>query len=176
MATPPVVAPRGRTGVVGVFDTLDGTLLALRELKTKGYAGLRVYSPVPHHELEDVLDKHESPVRLFTLIGGLTGCTLGFAYAIATSLDWELVTGGKPIVSLPPFVVIGFELTILIGALSTVAGMFLNARLPKIGRSPGYDPRFSSDRFGVVAFGGPQQLAQAENILRAAGAEEVNDV
>lgn len=175
MATPPLVTG-GRTGVVGVFATLDGTLLALRELKARGYADLRVYSPVPHHELEDVLEKRESPVRMFTLIGGLTGCTLGFAYAIATSLDWPLVTGGKPIVSLPPFVVIGFELTILIGALSTVAGMFLNARLPKLGRSPGYDPRFSNDRFGVVAFGGPQQLAQAESILTAAGADEVNDV
>ena len=115
-------------------------------------------------------------MRLFTLIGGLTGCGLGFAYAIATSLDWELVTGGKPIVSLPPFVVIGFELTILIGALSTVAGMFLNARLPKLGRSAGYDRRFSNDRFGIVAFGGPQQLAQADSIMKAAGAEEVNDV
>ncbi len=175
MATPPVASAH-RAGVVGVFATLDGTLLALRELKAKGYADLRVYSPVPHHELEDVLDKRESPVRLFTLIGALTGCGLGFAYAIATSLDWELVTGGKPIVSLPPFVVIGFELTILIGALSTVAGMFLNARLPKLGRSAGYDRRFSNDRFGIVAFGGPQQLAQADSIMKAAGAEEVNDV
>jgi molybdopterin-containing oxidoreductase family membrane subunit len=175
MATPPVTAG-ARAGVVGVFGTLDGTLLALAELKTKGYADLRVYSPVPHHELEDVLQKRESPVRLFTLIGALSGTAFGFFYAIGTSLDWELITGGKPIVSLPAYVVIGFETTILIGALSTVAGMFLNARLPKLGRAPGYDPRFSSDRFGVVAFGGPQQLAQAEEIMRAAGAEEVKDV
>jgi molybdopterin-containing oxidoreductase family membrane subunit len=165
-----------RSGVVGVFGTLDGTLLALSELKVKGYANLQVYSPVPHHELEDVLQKRESPVRVFTLVGGLTGCALGFAYAISTSLDWELITGGKPIVSLPPFVIIGFECTILLGALITVAGMFINARLPKFGGAPGYDPRFSNDRFGVVAFGGPQQLAQAESIMKAAGAEEVNDV
>lgn len=174
MATPPAIAHR--TGVVGVFATLDGMLLAMRELKSKGYANLRVYSPVPHHEIDEALEKPVSPVRLFTLVGGLTGCSLGFAYAISTSLDWELVVGGKPIVSLPPFIVIGFECTILIGALSTVAGMLLNARLPKFGRQPGYDARFSNDRFGVVAFGGPQQVAQAEGILKAAGAEEVRDV
>jgi len=111
-----------------------------------------------------------------SLIGGLTGVSFGFFYAIATSLDWPLVTGGKPIVSLPPYIVIGFETTILLGALVTVAGMFLNARLPKLGRSPGYDPRFSCDKIGIVAFGGPSQLEGAREVLRDAGAEEVRDV
>lgn len=174
MATPPVAAMR--SGVVGVFGNLDAAVLALRELKAHGYANLTVYSPAPRHEFDDVLAKKESPVRLFTLVGGLTGCALGFAYAISTSLDWELITGGKPIVSLPPFVIIGFECTILFGALITVAGMFLNARLPKLRKAAGYDPRFSNDKFGIVAFGGPAQVAAAEEIMRAAGAEEVSDV
>jgi len=174
MATPPITTTRA--GVVGVFATLDGALLALRELKSKGYESLTVYSPVPNHELEEVLDKPTSPVRLFTLIGGLTGTSLGFLFAIWTSLDWELIVGGKPIVSLPPYVIIGFETTILIGALSAVAGMFLNARLPKLRNALGYDPRFSNDKFGIVAVGGPAQASGAEAIMRAAGAEEVRDV
>ncbi len=164
------------TGVVGVFGYLDDAVRALTELKGRGYTQLTVYSPVPRHELDAVLAKKESPVRLFTLVGGLTGVSFGFFYAIATSLDWPLVTGGKPIVSLPPYIVIGFETTILLGALVTVAGMFLNARLPKLGRSPGYDPRFSSDKIGIVAFGGPSQLEGAREVLRDAGAEEVRDV
>src|SRR5215472_6303211 len=170
MASPP--AMDRRAGVVGVFGSIDAALLAVRELKSKGYANLTVYSPTPHHELEEALDQGISPVRLFTLLGALTGCAFGFYYAIGTSLDWPLITGGKPIVSLPPFIVIGFECTILIGALSTVAGMFLNARLPKLREAAGYDPRFSNDKFGVVAFGGPAQVATAEQIMRAAGAEE----
>ena len=174
MAAPP--AMDARPGVVGVFGSIDAALLALKELKSKGYANLTVYSPTPQHELEEVLDQGISPVRLFTLIGALTGCAFGFFYAISTSVDWPLITGGKPIVSLPPFVVIGFECTILIGALSTVAGMFLNARLPKLRQAAGYDPRFSNDKFGIVAFGGPAQVATAEQIMRAAGAEEVRGV
>ncbi|MFI5279232.1 MAG: quinol:electron acceptor oxidoreductase subunit ActD, partial [Gemmatimonadales bacterium] len=79
MAAPPAMNPR--TGVVGVFDTLDGALLALRELKSKGYANLTVYSPTPQHELDDVLDHGVSPVRVFTLVGALTGCAFGFFYA-----------------------------------------------------------------------------------------------
>lgn len=174
MATPPVVATRA--GVVGVFGTLDGALLALRELRAKGVENLTVYSPVPHHDIEAVLDQPESPVRMFTLVGGLTGCAFGFFYAIATSLDWALVVGGKPIVSIPPYVVLGFECTILFGALATVAGMLLNSRLPKLRRAAGYDPRFSNDKFGIVAMGGPAQVAGAESIMRAAGAEEVQGV
>ena len=174
MATPPVMDQRA--GVVGVFGELDGTVLALRELKAKGYASITVYSPVPRHEIDEVLDPPTSPVRVFTLVGGLTGCAAGFAYAISTSLDWPLITGGKPIVSLPPFIIIGFELTILLGALSTVAGMFINARLPKLRKAAGYDPRFSNDKFGILVFGGPAQVNDAEQIMRAAGAEEVKNV
>ena len=174
MATPPVV--ESRNGVVGVFGHLDAFTLALRELKSKGYDSITVYTPVPRHEIDEAVQAPVSPVRIFTLVGGLTGCTLGFAYAISTSLDWELITGGKPIVSIPPFVVIGFELTILIGALSTVAGMFINARLPKLRKAAGYDPRFSNDKFGLLVYGGPAQLAAAQDILKAAGAEEVRNV
>jgi hypothetical protein len=165
-----------RAGVVGVFGDLDGAVLALRELKSQGYANLTVYTPVPRHELDHVLDAPVSPVRLFTLVGGLLGCLTGFLFAIGTSLDWELIVGGKPIVSLPAYVVIGFECTILFGGLSTVLGMFLNSRLPKLRHAAGYDPRFSNDKFGIVAFGGPAQVAAAEQLMKAAGAEEVNDV
>ena len=164
------------TGVVGVFGRLDATVEAIETLKARGYANYRVYSPVPRPELADALAKRESPVRLFTLFGALSGTAFGFFYAIATSLDWPLVTGGKPIIAWPPFIVIGFETTILIGSLVTVAGMFLLAGLPKLGRAPGYDPRFSNDKFGVVAFGGPAQLAEAREILAHCGAEEVRDV
>ncbi len=166
----------GPSGVVGVFGRLDAAVAAIEALKARGFANYRVYSPVPRPELAEVLAQKESPVRLFTLFGALTGTAFGFFYAIATSLDWPLITGGKPIVSWPPFIVIGFETTILIGSLVTVAGMFLMAGLPKLGRAPGYDPRFSNDKFGIVAFGGPAQLVEAREIFGKTGAEEVKDV
>jgi Alternative complex III, ActD subunit len=163
-------------GVVGVFGHLDATVAAIEALKAQGFANYRVYSPVPRPELADALAQKVSPVRLFTLFGALTGTAFGFFYAIATSVDWPLITGGKPIISWPPFIVIGFETTILIGSLVTVGGMFLLAGLPKLGRAPGYDPRFSNDKFGVVAFGGPAQLAEAREIFARAGVEEIRDV
>jgi Protein of unknown function (DUF3341) len=161
--------------VLGVFAHVDTTVRALENLRAKGYHDLTVYTPVPVHEIEDVLerDRPVSRVRLFTLIGGLTGTTSGFLLTIWSAMQWGLITGGKPIASIPPYVVIAFELTILFGGLATVIGMVVLARLPRLRSSPTYDPRFTNDRFGVAVHCPPDRGASVREILRGAGAEEV---
>jgi molybdopterin-containing oxidoreductase family membrane subunit len=161
--------------VVGVFAHVDTTVKALEELKARGFEDLEVYSPAPIHEIEDVMERGRSVsrVRLFTLIGGLTGTVSGFTLTIWSAMQWGLVTGGKPVASIPPFVVIAFELTILFGGLATALGMVLLGRLPRFRPSPGYDPRFSNDRFGVAVRCAPGRGGAAGEILRTAGAEEV---
>jgi hypothetical protein len=160
---------------LGVFAHVDTTVRALEELKAKGYHDFTVYTPVPIHEIEDVVerDRPVSRVRLFTLIGALTGTASGFLLTIWSAMEWGLVTGGKPVVSIPPFVVIAFELTILFGGLATVIGMVLLGRLPRLTPSPSYDPRFSNDRFGVAVHCPPERAASVREILKSAGAEEV---
>jgi molybdopterin-containing oxidoreductase family membrane subunit len=165
-----------RAGTVGIFGDLDSLVLSIRELKTKGYGDITVYTPVPRHEIDEVLDAGISPVRVFTLVGALTGMLTGYAVGFGMAVDWELIVGGKPINSWFIWVVLMFELAILFGALSTVLGMFLNSRLPKLRQAAGYDPRFSNDKFGVMVMGGPAQVSSAEQIMKAAGAEEVRDV
>jgi molybdopterin-containing oxidoreductase family membrane subunit len=97
----------------------------------------------------------------------------GFALTIWTALKWNLITGGKPVVSIPPFVVIAFELTILLGGLCTLLGLLVTARLPSLKGSPRYDPRFSVDRFGVEVTCEAAERGAIEHLLRGAGAEEV---
>ncbi|CAN5197836.1 DUF3341 domain-containing protein [soil metagenome] len=159
-------------GVLGVFAHLDSATDAIRRLRSEGLE-VSVYSPAPRHELEDALEAPESPVRIFTLVGAFTGTAAGAALAIWTSLDWPLVVGGKEIVSLPAFSVIMFELTILIGALSTLAGFFINARLPRLDGRMLYHPSFTDDRFGVFAHVVPDRYDSVRAILRDAGSEEV---
>ena len=161
--------------VVGVFAHVDTTVHALEELRAKGYHDFEVYTPVPVHEIEDIIerDRPVSPVRLFTLVGGLAGTISGFALTIWTSLKWNLVTGGKPVVSIPPFVVIAFELTILFGGLATIIAAVLLGRLPRFRPSRAYDPRFTNDRFGIAVQCAPDRGASVREILRTTGAEEV---
>lgn len=161
--------------VLGVFAHVDTTVRALEDLRAKGYHDLTVYTPVPIHEIEDVMERGRpvSRVRLFTLVGGLLGTVSGFTLTIWSALQWGLVTGGKPIASIPPFVVIAFELTILFGGLATVLGMVILGRLPRLTPSPTYDRRFSNDRFGVAVHCPAGRGASVAEILRGAGAEEI---
>jgi hypothetical protein len=163
---------RRAPGVVASFIQVDAAVDAIRALRAKGYRNLVVYTPAPNHEIEEALEHKVSPVRLFTLIGGLTGCTAGFAMTIWMSYDWPLVVGGKTIASIPPYVVIGFELTILMGALSTVAAVALFSVLMGKRGTP-YDPRFSDDTIGIFVPTAPDQLGPIEQLLRSAGATEV---
>ena len=160
------------SGVVGSFLHIDAAVDAIRALRAKGYRDLVVYTPAPNHEIEEALEHKVSPVRLLTLIGGLTGCTAGFAMTIWMSYDWPLVVGGKAIASIPPYVVIGFELTILMGALSTVAAVALFSVLMGKRGTP-YDPRFSDDAIGIFVPTASDQLGPIEQLLRSAGAVEV---
>jgi hypothetical protein len=64
---------------------------------------------------------------------------------------------------------------VLVGALSTVYGMFILSRVPKITQTIGFDPRFTSGDFGIYVETTPERLREAESILREAGASEVNN-
>jgi hypothetical protein len=169
---PPFTRARRMPGLLASFIHIDAAVDAIRALRAKGFRKLVVYSPAPNHELEEALNHRVSPVRLFTLIGGLTGCAAGFGMTIWMSYDWPVVVGGKPIASIPPYVVIAFELTILLGALSTVAAVALFSVLMGK-RGVAYDPRFSDDQVGIFVPADAEQLASVETLLRNAGAVEV---
>ncbi|MEO8226297.1 MAG: DUF3341 domain-containing protein [Gemmatimonadota bacterium] len=159
-------------GVLASFEHIDAATDAIRSLRAGGHRDLTVYSATPNHELEEALGHTNSPVRFFTLLGGLTGCTAGFAMTIWMSRDWPLLVGGKPISSIPPYVVIAFELTILLGALFTLGSVAILS-LMKAGRKIAFDPRYTDDRIGVFVAAKPAQAQGLERMLRDAGAVEV---
>ena len=161
--------------ILGIFAHQDAAVDAIHRLKQAGTRDFLVYAPYPSHELEHAIEPHQSPVRVFTLVGALTGTATGFALGTWTSLDWPLVTGGKPIISLPPFVIIAFELTILFGALATVLGLFLATRLPHRGIDVLYDPSFSSGSFGIRVDAPAERSGEVRQILSGAGAAEVRE-
>jgi hypothetical protein len=117
-----------------IFEDREQFLEALRLLVREGVPGerIRVITPFGVPEVEEILPRGRSKVRFFALVGAASGTVTGFAFTILTSLSWPLIVGGKPVVSLPPFLIIAFALTILFGALSTFAGFLLLSRLPSL--------------------------------------------
>jgi hypothetical protein len=159
-------------GVLASFVHVDAATDAIRALRARGHRNLTVYSAAPNHEIEEALDHKVSPVRLFTLIGGLTGCAAGFGMTLWMSYDWPVVVGGKPIGAIPPYVVIAFELTILLGALSTVAAVALLSVFQGK-RGAAFDPSYTDDQIGIFVPAGRDQRGAVEQLLRSAGAVEV---
>jgi hypothetical protein len=161
-------------GVIGVFRHLDTLCSAIERVRERDdFSGHEVLSPTSYHEIEHACGFGASPVRFFTLIGALTGMVSGFALALATDWDWPIIVGGKTpgIYSIPAYVVIGFECTILFGAIATILGMLVMGRLPNPKRRV-LDPRTTDDRFAIYVPGARLDSPQAQ-LLRECGADEV---
>jgi radical SAM superfamily enzyme YgiQ (UPF0313 family) len=159
--------------LVGVFEHPLSVAAVARHLRDRGFQDLEIYSPVPSHELDRALDEKPSRVRTYTLVGGLLGVTAGYAMTIWMSHDWPLVVGGKPYASIPPYTIIAFELTILLGGLATLLGLLVVGRLPRVRRDRAYDPRFSAADFGLRVRCEERDVAEVDALLRSHAAKEV---
>ena len=161
---------------LGLFRDPDSALEAARRLKGAGFARPELISPIPIHGVEDVLGPKKSVIKRFTFFGGLFGALSGFALAAGTAVLYLHPTGGRPIITIPPFLIITYEMTILFGILATVLGFLISARFPAI-RERVYVPEAAVDRFAVtVACDSGERLGRAEVILREAGAEAVRSI
>jgi hypothetical protein len=158
---------------MGVFEYVDDAAAAVRALRQVGHKDLSVYSPVPHHDIEHALGQGPSLVRWVTFGGATLGLTGGFALCMYSVMSYPLVVGGKELISLPPFVVIGYESMILLGALANLVGMLALTRLPQLKSKAPYDPRFSLDKIGIWVPCSGEAAARVEKMLRGQGAEEV---
>ena len=160
--------------ILGIYDRATTAAVGVRAVLEEGLGQVVTYSPVPDRALDQALHVTLSPVRLFVLIGGLLGCATGFIFPIYTVLDWPLITGGKPFISIPPFVVIAFELTILFASLGGMAGFLLLSRLPRVtGRPP--DARFTDNMTGISVTCAPEQAAAVRACLARTGASEIRE-
>jgi hypothetical protein len=163
--------------LISTFATDHECARGIEALHEANAHNFRAFSPFPsEHVLEATQAARglgRSGVRWFVLLGGITGFLSAIALTIGTSLEWNLNTGGRPVVSIPPYIVIMFELMILFGGVSGVIGFFLLSRLPAFDSEVGYRTRFGADKFGVVVRCLENEVQKFEALLREAGAEDV---
>ena len=155
--------------IVGLFKEEDQVVSAVSELKKSPYKFHRVNSPFPSHKIMASLKLKTSPVGWFTLAGGIIGFFAGFSLAIFTSVQWDLIVGGKPVIALIPFVIVGFEGTILFAVFGNIIGLLIQMRIPSDKWLKHYDSRCSGDHFGVLASCEPGQLDGLKDFFQQQG-------
>ena len=157
--------------IMGLFKSEDQVVAAISGLKNSPYTFRRVNSPFPSPKIMAALKLKKSPVGWFTLAGGMIGFLAGFSLAIYSTIQWHLVVGGKPVVGLIPFVIVGFEAAIAFSVFGNVIGLLIMARLPSDRWLTYYDPRCSGEYFGVLASCEMDQTDGLQDFFRQQGGE-----
>lgn len=159
--------------ILGVYDSAAKAAAAATAIQQAQQGDVTTYSPTADPLLVDSRTVRSSPIRLFTLFGALVGGAIGIALPVFTMLDLPLMVGGKPTISVPPVVIIAFELSMLCAALGGFLGFLVFGRLPRVETGPVFDQRCTDDRFGIVVTcsEGDGNVVRAN--LERAGAEEV---
>jgi ActD protein len=146
---------------------------AIEELRAAQVGNFNTFSPIPSHKIEHAMGRKKSPVRWIVLAGGISGILTGLAVTIGTTYEWRLNAGGKPLLSWPPFIVITFELMVLLGGIFGFLGVLGLAGVPTTESVPGYESRFGEDQFGIVVRCEEAEAERVESMLKESGAEEV---
>jgi Alternative complex III, ActD subunit len=160
-----------RISIMGKFPSDAQAAQAIRELRGSAFEVERVHTPIPSDAIADALQRPKSKVGWFTLAGGITGFLTGFLLAIFTATRWHLIVQGKPVVALIPFVIVGFEFTILFAVFGNVLGLISQARLPRFKVSAGYEAAFSGGHFGVLASCRAGEEDGLTELLKSRGAD-----
>ena len=163
--------------LVGVFEDEDVLLDAVKKVRTSGVKIHEVYSPFPVHGLDEALGYKRSRLPIAAFIFGLTGTSLALLMQIwMLGFDWPMIIGGKDHASLPPFIPVTFELTVLLSALGMVGTFMIVSDMKPYGMPRQFDIRSTEDKHVMAVDLGMNSKSKDEiaRLLKEAGASEVN--
>lgn len=136
-------------GIAGIFLDEDTVVNAARKVRESGFSKFDAISPYPIHAMEAACGIKRSPIPYVTFVSGVVGLLAGLALTYYTSvIDWPINVGGKPLFSLPAFIPIIFELTVLFAALSSVGAFFYLCGMPKVD-PPVIDKDLTCHKFAI---------------------------
>lgn len=169
-----MIGPADGVGVLGLFREPNAAAQAVRALRASGFADSEVTvltsAPYPDGAFGEAPVRHR--LYWFALAGAGIGFVIGLLLTIGTQLAYPLVTGGKPILSIPPMLVVTLNLTLLGAVVFTFLGLLFELRLPDVDTAP-YDPRISEGFLGVLVSRHEGRTGSAAEVLQQAGAVDV---
>ncbi|MBI4366470.1 MAG: DUF3341 domain-containing protein [Deltaproteobacteria bacterium] len=165
------------SGVVGLFADPHELIAGATAVRQARYDGCDAFTPYPVHGIDTALGLKKSWVSATTLVFGILGCFAGLYFQIWTSgIDWPINVGGKPLASVPAFIPITFECTVLFGGIATFLAALGFCGLLR-GKKAIVDPRVTDDTFALwVPARSEERIREAERLLREHGAYEIRTI
>ena len=142
---------RKRNNITVSFDDEVPLLQAVRILRDSKEIITDVLSPFPVHGLDEALSLKRSRIPVGGFIFGALGAILAFGFqAWVFTVSYPLIIGGKHFFSVPTFIPITFEVTVLFAGLSMVAALLVRSKLKPDIRFKPVDERITDDRFVIL--------------------------
>lgn len=165
--------------VVGIFDDEDVLLEGVKKVRASGIRIHEVYSPFPVHGLDEALGYSRTRLPIAAFLFGMTGTILALVMQFwMLGYDWPMIIGGKNFASLPPFIPVTFELTVLLSALGMVATFLIVSDMKPYKWPRQFDVRSTDDKHVMaidLALNAGKTKDEIVRILRESGASEVNE-
>lgn len=163
-----------RRSVLGLFREPEGAARAVEGLQAAGF-GENEYevltgTPYPEGAFGEKPPRHR--LYVFPFIGAISGLSVAILLTVATQASNPMVTGGKPILGLPPMAIVAYEGTMLGAIIFTVLGILFESRLPRPAMGL-YDRRITEGYVGVLVSCPEDRLGAAEKALSEAGATDM---
>ena len=147
------------SGILAEFDTPEEILRAAKQSREAGYRAMEGFTPYHIEGLAETLGFERSGVAPIVFGAGLLGT--GTAYCLqyyVNGINYPLNVGGRPLNSLPSFIPVMFELTVLFASFGAMFGMFFLNGLPKPRR-----PIWNIERFRRASKDGFFLLVEARD-------------
>ncbi len=162
-------------GLYGDEEILKSAIL---EMNSKDAEIMEVFTPFPVHGLDPCLGFSESRLHIAGFMYGAMGTTIAFGFmSWVFTVEWPIIFGGKPYFSIPSFIPITFEFTVLMAAVGMVITFYLICGLGPGVENPYLDPRITDDKFCIafdITNSSKEEISALSGLLETTSAEEVH--
>jgi len=161
--------------IYGLYDDEEIMMEAIKKANAEHMDIYDVYTPFPVHGLDPLLGLEESRLHIAGFVYGSLGTLTAFlGMSWVFTKNWPVIFGGKPYWSVPAFIPITFELTVLFAAIGMVVTFYTVCGLGPGVTNPYLDARITDDKFCIAFDKGIVSSGDAESFFSSTGAGEVS--
>jgi hypothetical protein len=169
-------------GLLAQYESAADIFTACERVRDAGYQKWDAHTPFAVHNLDKAMGVKPTPLPWLVLVGGLSGATLAMGFMLWTSVSsYPLNIGGKPLWSVPAYIPVTFELTVLFSVFACFFGLWFLCGLPQL-HHPAFSnkafERATDDKFFIIIEAKDKKfdLAKTKSLLQDTGASLIEEV